>query len=156
MGVQMLAAAEPEPDGEPTSQGASLAIGDASDAAVETASNTIDRTDGRDSPAKKNGRLCGVEVLEQTALPLLVECIPAFRLGLPHRASTEIVYLREFPSFFTCGVQEKSFEVSSAELGKRLAEAYQPLVSEEASVLGVGCAIDIGHDDKAVVCVIVA
>jgi len=145
-----------EPDGEPASQGCVTDAGDAPAAAVEPSNDDASRMDGEASPKKNTERLCGVEVLEQTAVPLLLECIPAFRFGLPHRTSTEIAYLREFPAFFTSSPYDKPFEVSLAELAKRLAEAYQPLVSEEASVLGLGCAIDLGHDDKAVICLIVA
>jgi len=114
------------------------------------------------SPAPLHLR--GIEAVERVLMPALLECVPAFRLGLSHAATTEILYLREAPAFFTAGPRDKAFEVSMASIGeylvtamlKRTGTASAQLLSAEATSVGVGCAVDLSHDDKAVVCVLVA
>jgi len=89
----------------------------------------------------------------------LLECIPAFRLDIPHTVLSQLVHLSEYPSFFTSGIQEKQFEVSLEALVGQIITGWsaEPATHcKDFSVVGLGCSIDITHDDCAVVWAILA
>jgi len=99
---------------------------------------------------------------EELIVPALLECVPAFRLGLPHGSVSEILRLSEVPAFFTMEQREKAFQVSVDAFSERVVASWcakpalaQQLLRTEASAIGIGCALDIGHDDKAVIYVVI-
>lgn len=92
-------------------------------------------------------------------LVIVLRCIPAFRLGLPFALLQERVHLREFPSFFTAGVQEKQFETSVAAIVGLVSSSWSAsteISREGRSAIGMGCQIDRNLDDTAVVWAIIA
>jgi len=96
-------------------------------------------------------------------VPTLASCIPAFRLGLPFGTMSHIVRLGEAPAFFTMDEREKAFQVSVTTMAERMVATWleesgtsEALLRPEASSIGVGCSLDIGNDDKAIVFVVLA
>jgi hypothetical protein len=61
-------------------------------------------------------------------VPVLLDCVPCFRLGLPHATLMEIIGIREFPSFFTLGLREKPFEVSLKALSEHIVAEWWPRI----------------------------
>jgi len=99
---------------------------------------------------------------EEIIVPALANCVPAFRMGLKHAAMNDILRLGEAPAFFTMDEREKAFQNSVAMLGGRIVSAWlakpalaEALLRPEACVLGVGCSLDIGNDDKAIIFAVV-
>lgn len=94
---------------------------------------------------------------------VLLGYVPAFRLGIEFQTMSDIARLSEAPSFFTAGVREKNFEVSLASLAHHFIQSWlkqadyqQALKSPSFSSIGIGCSINIGNDDKAIVFVLIA
>eukprot|EP00929_Paragymnodinium_shiwhaense_P044287 TRINITY_DN22724_c0_g1_i1.p1 TRINITY_DN22724_c0_g1~~TRINITY_DN22724_c0_g1_i1.p1 ORF type:complete len:445 (-),score=104.87 TRINITY_DN22724_c0_g1_i1:71-1405(-) len=93
----------------------------------------------------------------RTLLPKLLQCVPACRTGMRYAVLSELIRLAEFPSFFTVGLAEKNFEVSIEALVQRVSDTWSkaPEFQAEAwTALGVGCSVDITHDDCALLWVI--
>jgi len=93
----------------------------------------------------------------------LLEGVPAFRLGLTCSVLSEVLNLREFPSFFTAELREKQFEVSVQALCGAVVDrwvkrpqAITALLNSATRMLGIGCSLDISNDDKAIIYVILA
>lgn len=96
-------------------------------------------------------------------VPTILDCVPALRLGLPHATMTELVGMRESPSFFTSGLYEKEFEVSLRALADHIVAQWlkrpalaAALLRPETSVVGTGCALNLGNDDKAIIMAVIA
>eukprot|EP00927_Polykrikos_kofoidii_P039251 TRINITY_DN33679_c0_g1_i1.p1 TRINITY_DN33679_c0_g1~~TRINITY_DN33679_c0_g1_i1.p1 ORF type:complete len:449 (-),score=84.48 TRINITY_DN33679_c0_g1_i1:93-1439(-) len=133
--------------------------GDANTAAIcdSTASTTAEVagtvSDDTCHAAVRSTEANGAERVKADAretLETLLRCIPAFRLGPPHGALSEVVHLREYPSFFTAGMNEKQFFTALEALAQRVITSWTEnpqVMGNEWSVLGVGCSIDITHDD---------
>ncbi|CAE7232950.1 unnamed protein product [Symbiodinium pilosum] len=87
---------------------------------------------------------------------VLLRCLPAFRLGVSGDCLTHIIRLTEAPAFFTMSHKEKAFEVSVQSIADNIIAEWlrQPdcaIMRTDASCLGLGCAVDIDHDDKGIV-----
>lgn len=67
------------------------------------------------SPSQKASGFAGREVAK-----ILLECVPAFRLGLTVESLSEVLRLSEAPAFFTMSLKEKPFEVSVQSLTERI------------------------------------
>eukprot|EP00928_Gymnodinium_smaydae_P013247 TRINITY_DN14850_c0_g1_i1.p1 TRINITY_DN14850_c0_g1~~TRINITY_DN14850_c0_g1_i1.p1 ORF type:complete len:396 (+),score=61.79 TRINITY_DN14850_c0_g1_i1:142-1188(+) len=96
----------------------------------------------------------GVDTAE--LLDILLPCIPAFRLKPPIALLTDLVFLRDYPSFFTSGMSEKQFSTALESLAVEVASTWTSKGNAEAlrsdwSVLGLGCFSDITHDDGMLV-----
>lgn len=106
-------------------------------------------------------REAGHEV--EQVMPEIVNCIPIFKAGMPYIYLRETLYLREFPAFFTSATNAKEFDVSLASLISNVVNTWvektpsgRALLSAEGLALGVGCAIDIRTDDRAMIFAIIA
>ncbi|OLP83268.1 hypothetical protein AK812_SmicGene36001 [Symbiodinium microadriaticum] len=89
---------------------------------------------------------------------VLLRCLPAFRLGVTAETLSHILRLSEAPAFFTMSHKEKAFEVSVQSIADTIVAEWlkqpdSPLL--RASCVGLGCAMDIDHDDKGIVIAIV-
>jgi len=89
---------------------------------------------------------------------VLLRCLPAFRLGVTAETLSHILRLSEAPAFFTMSHKEKAFEVSVQSIADTIVAEWlrqpdSPLL--RASCIGLGCAMDIDHDDKGIVIAIV-
>lgn len=72
------------------------------------------------SPSQKASGFAGREVAK-----ILLECVPAFRLGLTVESLSEVLRLSEAPAFFTMSLKEKPFEVSVQSLTERICAEWQ-------------------------------
>jgi len=140
-----------EPDGEPGAEASVEGNVEATESAV--AIHEDNASISRLVSAKLTGAGAAGRVI-----PVILGCVPAFRLGLTHASLNELVGMREAPAFFTSGLREKQFEVSLAALSTQIVEEWlkqpsraAPLLSPETCAIGVGCSLDVRDDDKAII-----
>lgn len=133
--------AEPgaEPDGEPGA-GAAVVPWAAMEPALHDAGHEVDQV-----------------------MPEVIDSIPIFKAGMPYVCLRETLYLREFPAFFTSATSAKEFDVSLAAIISSVVTTWvektangRALLSPEGLALGVGCAVDIRTDDRAMIYAIIA
>lgn len=91
-------------------------------------------------------------------LNTVAESIPVVRLGLPYATFESSLHLRQFPSFFTSGIESKEYQVSLRACVDEFLQSWlkdagssAALLSGEVLGVGVACALDIKDDDKACV-----
>lgn len=102
------------------------------------------------NPPREDSGIVGRQVAK-----ILLESVPAFRLGMTAEFLSEVLRLAEAPAFFTMSLKEKPFEVSLQSLTERICADWQGSAMMVSSI-GIGCAVDIDNDDKAVVFAVLA
>jgi len=131
----------------------------------KTTGNYLDDVHAETEPSCRSPALVAAPTGVGTAgdiVPLLIDRVPGCRLGFGHAELSEIVWMRDAPSFFTAGMGADNYATSMKAVTNRVVDSWlsrpdvQALMSGPNRVIGVGCALDIGVEDKAIVYALVA